>query len=539
MEPIAIIGVGCRFPGAKDPEAFWQLLRNGVDAITEVPKDRWDIEKFYHHTPATPGKMNTRWGGFLDDVDQFEPSFFGISPREVERMDPQQRLVLEVAWEALENAGCAPDKLAGSQTGVFMAIGNYDYCRLLAQDDVAHISAYDGTGNTLCIAANRLSYILNLRGPSVVIETACSSSLVALHYACRSLQSAESNLCLVGGVSLMLSPEPTITYSQARMMASDGRCKTFDASADGYVRGEGCGVVVLKRLSDALKDEDNILAVISGSAVNQDGQSNGLTAPNGPSQQAVIRQALKNAGVAPAQISYVEAHGTGTALGDPIEVKSLLAVLMQDREPHQPCWMGSVKTNIGHLEAAAGMASIIKVVLALQHRVIPPHLHLKQLNPYISLPGTIFSIPTKCQPWDCGQERRLAGVSAFGFGGTNGHVLLEEAPASLSASDTERPWHLLTLSAKSELALLELAQRYADFLATHPQASLADICFTANTGRSHFDHRLCVVLESTVQLHEHLEAFAAGKKTAGLVSDKVRSSKRPRIAFLFTGQGSQ
>ena len=430
MEPIAIIGVGCRFPGAKDPEAFWQLLRNGVDAITEVPKERWDIDNFYHHTPATPGKMNTRWGGFLDDVDQFEPSFFGISPREVERMDPQQRLVLEVAWEALENAGCAPDKLAGSQTGVFMAIGNYDYCRLLAQDDVAHISAYDGTGNTLCIAANRLSYILNLRGPSVVIETACSSSLVALHYACRSLQSAESNLCLVGGVSLMLSPEPTIAYSQARMLASDGRCKTFDASADGYVRGEGCGVVVLKRLCDALKDEDNILAVISGSAVNQDGQSNGLTAPNGPSQQAVIRQALKNAGVAPAQISYVEAHGTGTSLGDPIEVKSLLAVLMQDREPHQLCSMGSVKTNIGHLEAAAGMASIIKVVLALQHREIPPHLHLKQLNPYISLPGTIFSIPTECQAWDCGQERRLAGVSAFGFGGTNGHMILEEAPGS-------------------------------------------------------------------------------------------------------------
>lgn len=568
MEPIAIIGIGCRFPGANNPEAFWQLLHNGVDAIAQVPKDRWDIDSFYNPEPGIPGKMNTRWGGFLDQVDQFEPSFFGISPREVERMDPQQRLVLEVAWEALENAGLAPDKLAGSQTGVFVAIGNYDYCRLLTQD-LDLVNAYDGTGNTLCIAANRLSYILNLRGPSVVIETACSSSLVALHFACRSLVQGESNLCLVGGVSLMLSPEPTITYSHARMMAADGRCKTFDASADGYVRGEGCGVVVLKRLSDALRDKDNILAVVKGTAVNQDGQSNGLTAPNGPSQQAVIRQALENAGVAPAQISYVEAHGTGTSLGDPIEVKSLKAVLMQGREPDQPCWIGSVKTNIGHLEAAAGMASVIKVVLSLQHREIPPHLHLKQLNPYISLEGTTFSIPTQCQPWFASTERRLAGINAFGFGGTNCHAILEEVPShsrfsnaeynpkaktrpqEISAArrnpvrgrqqpkSTERPLHLLTLSAKSEKALGELAQRYVDFLTSHPEVSLADVCFTANTGRSHFDHRLAVATESTEQLQGTLNDFVTGKRTIGLVSGQVTSKKRSQIAFLFTGQGSQ
>ena len=343
-------------------------------------------------------------------------------------MDPQQRLVLEVAWEAIENAGIAPDKLSGSKTGVFMGIGNYDYCRLLTKD-INLVNAYDGTGNTLSIAANRLSYILNLRGPSVLMETACSSSLVALHYACRSLQSAETNMCLVGAASLMLSPEPFITYSHARMMAADGRCKTFDASADGYVRGEGCGVVVLKRLSDAVRDQDNILALIKGTAVNQDGLSNGLTAPNGPSQQAVIRQALENAGVAPAEISYIEAHGTGTSLGDPIEVKSLKAVLMQGREPDQPCWLGSVKTNIGHLEAASGLASLIKVVLSLQHKELPPHLHLKQLNPLISFEGTPFSIPTECQPWSPGTERRLAGISGFGFGGTNCHVIVEEAPS--------------------------------------------------------------------------------------------------------------
>ncbi len=551
MEPIAIIGIGCRFPGAKDPESFWQLLRNGVDAIAEVPKDRWDIDAFYDPEPGKPGKMSTRWGGFLEQVDQFDPSFFGISPREVERMDPQQRLVLEVAWEAIENAGLAPDKVSGSQTGVFIGIGNYDYCRLLAKD-ITLANAYDGTGNTLSIAANRLSYILNLRGPSVVTETACSSSLVALHFACRSLESGESNMCLVGGVSLMLVPETTITYSHARMMASDGRCKTFDASADGYVRGEGCGIVILKRLSDALRDEDNILAIVRGSAVNQDGQSNGLTAPNGPSQQAVIRQALENAGVTPAQISYVEAHGTGTSLGDPIEFKSLKAVLMQGREPEQTCWLGSVKTNIGHLEAAAGITGIIKVALSLQHKEIPPHLHLKQLNPLISLEGTTFSIPTECQPWSPGTERRLAGISGFGFGGTNCHVILEEAPSgemggvestisptSQHPITTERPFHLLTLSAKNEKALGELAQRYADFLASHPEASLADVCFTANTGRSHFDHRLAVVADSTEQLREQLEAFATGKETAGLVSGQVTSKKRPKIAFLFTGQGSQ
>jgi len=564
VEPIAIIGVGCRFPGAKDPKSFWQLLRNGVDAIAQVPKERWDIDKFYNPEPGTPGKMSTRWGGFLEQVDQFDSSFFGISPREVERMDPQQRLVLEVAWESLENAGIAPSKLSGSQTGVFIALGNYDYCRLLTKD-LSLVNAYDGTGNTLSIAANRLSYILNLRGPSVLLETACSSSLVALHFACRSLQSGESNLSLVGGVSLMLSPEPFITYSHARMMAADGRCKTFDASADGYVRGEGCGVVVLKRLSDAVRDEDNILAVIKGTAVNQDGLSNGLTAPNGPSQQAVIRQALENAGVMPAEISYVEAHGTGTSLGDPIEVKSLKAVLMQGREPYQPCWLGSVKTNIGHLEAASGMAGLIKVVLSLQHKEIPPHLHLKQLNPLISFEGTTFSIPTECQPWSAGTESRLAGISAFGFGGTNCHAIVEEAPSrevgrvpnmlsplaldSLTSSDgaltaqhsikCDRPFHLLSLSAKSENALRELAQRYADFLAAHPETALADVCFTANTGRSHFDHRLAVVAESTAQLQGVLLAFADGRETTGLVSGEVQSKKRQKIAFLFTGQGSQ
>ncbi|MBE9170244.1 type I polyketide synthase [Pleurocapsales cyanobacterium LEGE 06147] len=537
MEPIAIIGIGCRFPSTKNPEEFWHLLRNGVDAITEVPKDRWNIEAFYDPRPATPGKMNTRWGGFLEQVDRFEPSFFEISPREAEQMDPQHRLVLEVAWEALENAGIARANLAGSQTGVFLGLSTIDYHRLLYKD-YSYIGPYSGTGTGPCIAANRLSYLLNLRGPSMAIDTACSSALVAVHLACQSLQQKESELCLVGGVNLILSPEPTITFSQAQMMAADGRCKTFDAAADGYVRGEGCGIVVLKRVSDALKDGDNIQALIAGSALNQDGLSNGLTAPNGFAQQAVIRQALTNAGVAPTQISYVEAHGTGTSLGDPIEVKSLKSVLLEGRQPDQPCWIGSVKTNIGHLEAAAGIAGLIKVVLSLQHREIPPHLHLKQLNPYISLQKTPFSIPTECQPWVT--EPRLAGVSAFSFGGTNCHVILKEAPlAAAVANDIERPEHLFALSAKSDKALVELAQRYRDFLESHPQTSIADLCFTANTGREHFEHRLCMVLESTVRLREQLEIFTAGKETSGFLKGQVSSRKPPKIAFLFTGQGSQ
>ncbi|MEH2082886.1 MAG: polyketide synthase, partial [Nostoc sp.] len=371
---MAIIGIGCRFPGANHPEAFWHLLRNGVDAVSEVPSERWDIDTLYDPNPATPGKMNTRSGSFLEQVDLFAPGFFRISPREAERMDPQQRLILEVAWEALENAGLAPDKLAQSQTGVFMGISSHDY-GVLQTKNIDQIDAYNGTGNAFSIAANRLSYFLNLHGPSVTIDTACSSSLVSLHYACQSLQIGESELCLVGGVNLILSPNNHIVFSLAGMMSADGRCKTFDANADGYVRGEGCGVLVLKRLWEAQRDQDNILAIIKGSAVNQDGLTNGLTAPNGLSQQRVIRQALKSAGVAPAQISYVETHGTGTPLGDPVEVRALKAVLMEDRSLEQPCYIGSVKTNIGHLEAAAGIAGLIKTVLSLQHKQIAPHLH--------------------------------------------------------------------------------------------------------------------------------------------------------------------
>jgi acyl transferase domain-containing protein/acyl carrier protein len=548
MEPIAIVGIGCRFPGANNPESFWELLRDGIDAITEVPADRWDVDEFYDPEPGIPGKMYTRYGGFIDQVDQFDPSFFGISPREAERMDPQQRLVLEVAWEALENAAVVPAQLSDSPTGVFLGIGNFDFGLLQVDREVDQINAYDGTGSSLCIAANRLSYLLNLRGPSLVVESACSSSLVATHLACRSLQTGESNLCVVGAVSLMMSPAQTITFSQARMMAPDGRCKTFDASADGYVRGEGCGIVILKRLSDAIRDGNPIQAVIRGSAINQDGLTNGMTAPNGPSQQAVIHQALANAGVKPTEISYIEAHGTGTALGDPIEVKSLKSVLMPDRTPDQTCWLGSVKTNIGHLEAASGMAGLIKVVLALKHQQIPGSLHFNQLNPLIPLKDTTFVIPTQLQSWEAHTPTRLAGISSFGFGGTNAHMVLEQPPtpvvqtavaenAIVLSPIAKRPAHLLTLSAKTPAALRQLAQAYQTHLTNYASEDLGDICFTANAGRSAFKHRLTVTATAATTATAALAAAVREEEAPGLA---IGQAGRPaKIAFLFTGQGSQ
>ncbi|MEW6491282.1 MAG: beta-ketoacyl synthase N-terminal-like domain-containing protein [Cyanobacteriota bacterium] len=598
MEPIAIIGVGCRFPGAKNPEAFWQLLCNGVDAITEVPADRWDVDALYDPNPGSSGKMNTRWGGFLEQVDQFDAQFFGIAPREAVYMDPQQRLLLEVAWEALENAGQVVEQLARTSTGVFIGIGNYDYCRLLANRDLARINAYMGTGNALSIAANRLSYLFDFRGPSMAIDTACSSSLVATHLACQSLRSGESNLCLVGGVNLILSPEPTITYSHARMLAPDGRCKTFDASANGYVRGEGCGIVVLKRLSDALRDNDTILALIKGSAINQDGQSNGLTAPNGPSQEVVIHQALINAGATPDQISYVELHGTGTSLGDPIEAKALGAVLATGRRPSSRCAVGSVKTNIGHLESASGIAGLIKVALSLHHRQIPPNLHFHQINPYIPLDKLPLQVQPSLGTWSEVDKPALAGVSSFGFGGTNAHVILEEpgswGAGELGSGGAEEPgsWgagergsrgeicasvYLLPLSARSREALRSLTRSYQDFLAPaasdtklrsnlavetdtgtlrtgdapemnvlrmnatgyESTLSLQDICYTASVRRTHHNHRLSLVFQNREELIERLEAFLQGESRTGLSSGHKQWNRCPKLVFVFSGQGAQ
>ena len=538
MEPIAIVSAGCRFPGATTPEDFWQILLDGVDVISEVPPERWDADAYYDAQPATPTKMVTRNGGFLSDVDRFDPTFFGISGREAALMDPQQRLLIETAWETFENAGIATEDVSGSKTGVFVGIGNCDYARLLYRD-LHDLTAYSATGTCLSIAANRISYLFNLRGPSVSLDTACSSSLISVHLACKSLLSKESDLCLAGGVNLILTPEGTITFSQAMMMAADGRCKTFDAKADGYGRGEGVGLVLLKRLEDARRDGDPILAVIRGTAVNQDGLSNGITAPNGPSQQACIRGALESAGLSADDISMVEAHGTGTSLGDPIEVQALARVLMDGRKEDHKCWLTSVKTNIGHTETAAGIASLLKTALSLKHRVIPENLHFGEINPYIRLDGMPIEVAASCIPWEIGDRPRYAGVSGYGFGGTNCHMVLGEAPAVEPASnEIDRPRHLMAISAKTPPALAELAENTAAHLERHPEVGLADACFTMNVGRTKFAYRTTVSAETTDALVKEL-----GKRAKRLreEADSLETAPRkaPKTAFLFTGQGSQ
>lgn len=537
-EPVAVVGIGCRFPGGCDtPEAFWRFLENRGDGITEVPKDRWDIDAYYDPNPDTSGKMNTRWGGFIDRIDQFDPAFFGISPREARGIDPQQRLVMQVGWEALENAGEIPDRLKESRTGVFIGISGSDYGRLLFKDP-SRLDLYSGTGNATSIAANRLSYHLGLRGPSMAVDTACSSSLVALDLACGSLRENACDMALAGGVNLILSPEMTMIFSRARLMAPDGRCKTFDAAADGYVRSEGCGMVVLKRYADAVRDGNSIYGLIRSTHVNQDGESNGLTVPNGRAQQTLIRDSLKKAGVDPCRIAYAETHGTGTAVGDPIEVNSLGTILGKNRDQDIPLVIGSVKTNIGHLEQAAGIAGLIKVLMSLRHNKIPAHLHYNTINPHIDLGRIPAVVPSREMPWLPGDKKRLATVSGFSFGGVNAHVVVEEAPTDpRPASELQRTSHLLTLSARTENSLIKKAAQYKAYLETYPDTDESAFCYTANACRSDFSWRLSLTGGDGEELKKGLAAFLDRKFYPGTATGKARTDHK--TAFLFTGQGSQ
>ena len=544
-EPIAVVGLGCRFPGADDgPEAFWRLLCQGMEAVREVPPERWNIDEYFDADPAAPGKVNTRRGGFLERVDEFDAEFFGISPREAIRVDPQHRILLEVSWEALEDAGIVAGDIAQTKAGVYIGVIGNDYA-LLQSRDLRDVDVFSGTGCSHAILANRLSYVLNLNGPSITLDTACSSSLVTVHLACQSLRRREIDLALAGGVNLILSPEMTVTLTKAYMMSPDGRCNTFDASANGYVRGEGCGVVVLKRLSDAVAAHDRILALIRGSAVNHDGRSNGLSAPNGPAQEAVVRTALRDAGLEPRHINYIEAHGTGTRLGDPIEIEALRTVFAPDRQADRPLLVGSVKTNIGHLESAAGIAGMAKIILSLRHGQIPPHLNLRNVNPLLRLEESPIEIPTAVRPWPQETEPRRAAVSSFGFGGTNGHVILEEAPSTMSTlcpgpqeTTVERPCHLLTLSARSSQALSDAASRYAAFL-EESSTPLADIAYTAAVGRTHFPHRLAIPAASSAEAATALRRYLAQPSDSEACRGNVVRDQAPRIAFLFTGQGAQ
>jgi acyl transferase domain-containing protein/acyl carrier protein len=544
-QPVAIIGMGCRFPGEVDgPADLWKLLRAGADAIVPAPSDRWNLEQPIESLRDAHGLPLKMQGGFLKRVDLFDPLFFGISPREAQSMDPQQRLVLEVAWEALENAGLSADDIQGTQTGVFLGIAGNDFSQRLLDQDLQDLDGYVATGSSHAVAAGRLAYTLHLTGPCLSIDTACSSSLVAISTACDSVRSGRSRLAIAGGVSLILSSETTVVLAKGGMLAPDFRCKAFDAAADGFVRGEGCGLIVLKRLEDAQRDGDRILAVIRGTAVNQDGRSSGLTAPNGPSQQALLRDALEDAGLTAAQVQFIEAHGTGTSLGDPIEAQSLAAVFGEERPADQPLMIGSIKTNFGHLEAAAGIAGLMKLVLAIEHGIIPPLLHLKTPNPHVDWPAMPLALPTQVTLWPGERAERIGGVSSFGFSGTNAHLLLGAAPelhlaSAAASSPVERSQHLLGLSAKTHEALQELSRRYIDFLGEHREAHVADVCFTANRGRAHHEHRLAIVGESSQQIRERLQLFTGAAMHSTSRTGKLERSQSPDVVFLFTGQGSQ
>jgi acyl transferase domain-containing protein len=532
---IAVIGMAGRFPGCADLESYWDLLANGRDAVGEIPAKRWDVEEYYSADPDAPGKIISRCGGFLHGVDEFDASFFNLSPREAELMDPQQRLLLEMHWEALEHAGIDANRLRETACGIFVGLASHDYELLqVAGGDEDDLGAHYATGNSSSIASGRLAYFLGTRGPAITLDTACSSSLVAVHQAIRSLRSGECSLAMASGVNLILSPRLSIAYSKAGMLSPRGHCSTFDAVADGYVRSEGCGVVVLKRLDDAARDGDAILAVIRGSAINQDGASNGLTAPSVPAQVALLRSALADAKLRPEDINYIEAHGTGTQLGDPVEFEALRTVFDAGSGRSEPLWLGSVKTNIGHAEAAAGIAGLMKVVLALQHERLPAHLHFTKPNPQIDLDSVPAKIPIRCEPWKGKSQPLRAGVSSFGFSGTNSHVIVEQAPEILAPEPSaDRPSHLLAVSAKSAPALHALVTRYAEWLPNHTDLNLGDICATANAGRAHQDFRMAFSGSTRDGL---VRALHEGLERAGAAS-RIKSA--PRIAFLFTGQGSQ
>ena len=539
---VAIVGIGCRFPGGVvDPASFWKLLNEGVDAITEIPASRIDLGRYFDPRPATPGRMMSRWGGFLDRIEEFDPEFFGISPREAGYLDPQQRLLLETAWEALEDAGQDAQRLNGSPTSVFVGQWVSDFeSRVFSDPEGVDFHATTGSGRYA--ASGRISYVLGLRGPSLTIDSACSSSLAAVHLAVRSIRSGESTLALAGGANIILQPQISIAYSQSRMMAPDGHCKFGDASGDGYVRSEGVALVALKLLDRAMADGDRIYAVIRGSAVNNDGRSSGvLGRPSQVGHEEMLRSAYDDAGVAPSRVGYVEAHGTGTRAGDPVEVCALGAVLASGRAQGERCLIGSVKTNIGHTEGAAGIAGLIKAALALHHHAIPASLHFVNPNPHIPWSALPFDVPTSTCAWPSSAGPRTAAVNSFGIAGTNAHVVLEQAPAraAVDAIEPVRRAALLVLSTRSDGALRSLALRHAELLEAADGPSLHEVCWAAATRRTALASRAAFVAESRAELASALRGFAAGEPAVAQGQVDVESATRPGLVFVFPGQGAQ
>ena len=558
--PIAIIGIGCRFPGGvTGPDSYWRLLSDGVDATRDLPPGRWDVDKFYDPEPGKSGKMGTFHGGFLERIDEFDAQFFGISPREAIWLDPQQRMLLQVAWEALEDAGQVAERLAGSDTGVFVGGFTLDY-QLLQNYGVYsryQLQSHSATGMMMTMLANRLSYFFDFRGPSMAIDTACSASLVATHLAVQSIWNGECALALAGGSNVMIAPNMTIAESKGGFLSPDGRCKTFDASANGYARGEGAAVVLLKLLDRALADRDPIYALIRGTAVTQDGHTTGITVPNQVAQERAMRRAYRIAGLLPSQVQYVEAHGTGTSVGDPIEARAIGSVMSAGRPRGQQCLIGSVKTNIGHLEAAAGVAGLIKTALALKHGQIPPHLHLHEPSPDIPFDELQLRVPTALGEWPPGEGPRYAGVNSFGFGGTNAHVVLQEVPVpagqpAQNGSAHDGPGHdrtyLLPMSARSPEALTEVARAYRAFLRDQ-SADLRDLAYSASLRRSHHDHRLALSARSAGEAVEKLDAFLTDEASPGafprraftgsLSSGRAQAGGPPKVAFVCSGMGPQ
>lgn len=545
---IAIIGMSCRFPGgANDPDSFWDLLRDGRFGISEVPEERWDSDKYYDTDVKVPGKMYTKKGGFLNtSIKEFDSQFFNISPKEVLSLDPQQRLLLELVWEAFEREGQNINNYFGTNTGVYVGISGEEYSLAHRNSgDTARIDAYSLTGTTFSTCCGRISYTFGFEGPSICVDTACSSSLSALHIACKDLKFGDTDSAVVAGVNLIISPFVHICFSKLQAISPDGCSKSFDASANGYGRGEGAGVIVLKRLDDAIRDKDTILGVIRGTGVNQDGKSNGLTAPSGLAQQRVIRKALMDAGLDALDIDYIETHGTGTPLGDPIEVKAIMEVYGQNRSKDEPLKIGSVKSNIGHLEAAAGMASILKVLLSLKHEMIPGNLNFNTPNPYIPWDTAPIKVVAENTPWDSGKKPRRIGLNGFGFGGSNAHVILEEAPRmeyNKKITVNEGFENVLKISAKTKESLLPYIRNYSEHMKNHPEVSLDDIIHTANVTRTDFDCRFSVVGKTSKELIEKMESYLDGNMEDGVFANIDRDmlpQGAPKIVFMFSGQGSQ
>ncbi|MDZ7963680.1 MAG: beta-ketoacyl synthase N-terminal-like domain-containing protein [Nostoc sp. DedSLP03] len=533
QEPIAIVGIGCRFPGGvQSPGSFWNLLQNGRDAITEIPGDRWNVNKFYHPDPVEPGKTYSRCGGFLDQIDQFDAKFFGISGAEAARIDPQQRLLLETTWEALEDAGLVPEHLAGSDTGVFIGVLNRDYNYIqLGERDRDAINAHTIVSSNLNLVPNRISYCFDFTGPSLPIDAGCASSLVAVHFACSSLWNGECSLALAGGVNVIFKPEVSIAMSKAFLLSADGRCKTFDAAADGFVRAEGVGVVVLKPLSHALADGDPIYATIRSSAVNQNGRGSSFTAPDGLAQQAVMQKACRQAEILPQQVQYVETQGSSSPMGDEIEAKAIGAVIGSDRALGNECAIGSVKTNIGHMEAAAGIGGLIKAALAVSHRQIPANLHFQTPNPKIPWEELRLRVPESLEPLtNKGNQPPIVSVNGFGLGGMNVHVILQGVESlPIDTAIANQP-QLFLMSARSPEALKAFAKAYIEFFTAqdNPTISLADICYTTSLRRSHHSYRLAMVVDSKKQLAEHLVAFLAQENRPYMFSGYVEQQGEQR-----------